>query len=199
MEGVPPRLQLSGAGAQAKQASWIKLEGQEEGDLQQGKMGVYELEEEKEVNARGVWKATGKEMFMYYGSNNEWWICDREHMEAGKAGGWMMVASTALTPDKITEGWQVVVSGAGVDVPKVRARVCTAEEARADAERVEQERQRAMAQAKQGNCPKGHTLQQFQAEHGGYNCDLCGRGGISVGSTLHGCRTCDFDVCSACL
>jgi hypothetical protein len=76
--------------AQAKQARRIKLEGQEEGDPVQVLMGVYELEEGKEVNARGVWKATGKEVFMYYASGgNEWWIGDREDMEAGKAGGWM--------------------------------------------------------------------------------------------------------------
>jgi hypothetical protein len=136
--------------AQAKQARRIKLEGQEEGDPEQDKMGVYELEEGKEVNTREVWKATGKEVFMYYASNNEWFIYDREHMEAGEGAGWMSVASTALTPDKITETWRVEASGAFVDSPKVRARVCTAEEARAEAERLEQQGQRAMAQAKQG-------------------------------------------------
>jgi hypothetical protein len=108
--------------AQAKQARRIKLEGQEEGDLQQGAMGVYELEEGKEVNARGVWKATGKEVFMYYASNNEWYIIHRENMEAGKAWGWMRVASTALTPDKITEGWEVDDGTAFVEAPKVRVR-----------------------------------------------------------------------------
>jgi hypothetical protein len=68
-----------------------------------------------------VWKATGKEAFMYYGSSNGWYIYDREHMEAGKAEGWVIVASTALTPVKITEGWQVSDGKAWVDAPKVRA------------------------------------------------------------------------------
>jgi hypothetical protein len=68
------------------------------------------LEEGKEVNARGVLKATGREEFMFYASSiNEWLISGREDMEASdrraqwEAAGWMCVASTALTPDKITE------------------------------------------------------------------------------------------------
>jgi hypothetical protein len=109
--------------AQAKQARRIKLEGQEEGDPQQSKMGVYELEEGKEVNARGVWKATGKEVFMFYASDFGWFISDREAMEAGEAVGWMRVASTALTPDKIIETWEVDDGKAWVDAPKVRARL----------------------------------------------------------------------------
>jgi hypothetical protein len=110
--------------AQAKQARSIKLEGQEEGDPQQSSMGVYELEEGKEVNARGVWKATCKEAFMYYASSkNQWIISHRENMEAGKDEGWLCVASTALTPDKITETWKVYDGKAWPDGPKVRARL----------------------------------------------------------------------------
>jgi hypothetical protein len=105
----------------------IVVEGQEEGDHHQDKMGVYELVEGKQVNARGVWKRTGKEEFMYYASShNEWWISFRESMEAGEARGWMYVASTALTPDKTTEGWRVsdgTVTGTWHDAPKVRARL----------------------------------------------------------------------------
>jgi hypothetical protein len=134
----------------------IKLEGQEEGDPQQGLMDVYELEEGKEVNARGVWKATGKEAFMYYASNNQWFIGTRENMEAGKAVGWMYVSSTALTPDKITETWLVGDGKAWVDGPKVRARVYTAEEARAEAERLEQE------QAEAARKERGAVQQQQQ-------------------------------------
>jgi hypothetical protein len=297
--------------SRAKEARRIKLEGQEEGDPQHGRMGVYELEEGEEVNERGVWRATGTEHFLYYANNNEWFIStSREAMEVGKAAGVMSVASTALTPDKITETWQTVPGWK--DAPKVSTRVYTAEEAR----------QRAMAHAKEarriklegleeddpmqilmnvyeleeeeevnargvwrvtvhtpsdedldvfmfyagnnmwcldgeegvvcaakneeqgepmmyvassaltpdkitgtwqrlndnendyidapnvrarvytGTCPQGHTLQQFQTQKSGYRCDLCGRGcfpGAVAGSTLHGCRTCDFDVCPGCL
>jgi hypothetical protein len=68
-----------------------------------------------------VWKRKGKEEFMYYtSSHNEWYINDRKNMEAGKDAGWMTVASTALTPDKITETWQVED---GTVAPKVRARL----------------------------------------------------------------------------
>jgi hypothetical protein len=72
------------------------------------------LEEGEEVNARGVWKRKGKEEFMYYtSSHNGWIINDRKNMEAGKDAGWMTVASTALTPDKITETWQVADTSIG--------------------------------------------------------------------------------------
>jgi hypothetical protein len=72
-------------------------------------------------------------------------------MEAGKAAGWMLVASTALTPDQVTETWQVWdgTDMEWIDAPKVRARMCSAEEKRAAAEKLEQERQQAMAAARQ--------------------------------------------------
>jgi hypothetical protein len=67
-------------------------------------MGMYALMEGKEVNGRGVWHmAGGEELFMYYGSDNKWLVSRREDMEAGKAAGWMSVASSALTPDQVTE------------------------------------------------------------------------------------------------
>jgi hypothetical protein len=59
------------------------------------------------------------------------------------------VASTALTPDQVTETWKVWDGTAWVDVLKVRARICSAEEKCAVAERLEQERQQAMAAARQ--------------------------------------------------
>ena len=84
-------------------------------------MGMYELMEGKEVNGRGVWQAAGgQELFMYYASTKEWWIGGRASMEAGKASGWMNVASAALTPDQVTETWKVTPGW--VDAPKVRAR-----------------------------------------------------------------------------
>jgi hypothetical protein len=90
-------------------------------------MGVYELMEGKEVNGRGVWQITGgQEYFMYYSFYKRWYISDRADMEAGKAAGWMRVASSALTPDQVTETWKVGPKSHGgkgwLDVPKVRAR-----------------------------------------------------------------------------
>jgi hypothetical protein len=61
---------------------------------------------------------------MYYASStNEWFMNERKNMEAGKAAGWMKVASTALTPDKITETWEVDDGKAWVDAPKVGSRL----------------------------------------------------------------------------
>jgi hypothetical protein len=100
----------------------IILEGQEEGDHHHNKMGVYELVEGKEVNGRGVWQMAGMEYFMYYSSGKAWWIGNREWMEAGKAHGWLNVASTARTPDKVTGVWEVF-DAAWLDAPKVTAKV----------------------------------------------------------------------------
>jgi DNA-binding beta-propeller fold protein YncE len=109
----------------------ILLEGQQQGDHQHGLMGVYELMEGKMVNGRGVWQmAGGQEYFMYYASTKQWWISDREDMEAGEAEGFMRVDSTAPTPDQITETWKVGDGTRWPDAPKVRARMCSAEESK---------------------------------------------------------------------
>jgi hypothetical protein len=47
-------------------------------------------------------------------------------------------------------------------------------------------------------CPQGHILQLFQAHHGGFSCDGC-QHRVPLGSDLHGCRTCDFDLCPNCV
>jgi hypothetical protein len=125
----------------------IILEGQQDSrhwlecDLQHGRMGMYELMEGKEVNGRGVWQMVGgQENFMYYAGRKHWYISGRADMEAGEAAGWMSVASTALTPDQVTETWQVwpcsnLDGTEWIDAPKVRARMCSAEEKRAAASR----------------------------------------------------------------
>jgi hypothetical protein len=104
----------------ARQVRDICVEGQQQGDHVHDLMNVYELMEGKEVNARGVWQMEGgQERFMYYGSNKEWFISNRADMEAGK--GWMNVASAALTPEQITETWQLWDGTAWIAAPKVRA------------------------------------------------------------------------------
>jgi hypothetical protein len=139
--------------AAARGARDIFIEGQQQGDHQHVLMGLYELVEE--VNRRAVWQmAGGQEFFMHYTSTKQWWLSTREHMEAGEAAGFMCVDSFALTPDQITETWQVGPTSHGgkgwLDVPKVGARVWTMEEKRAAltswqqqhlSERLEQEQQ----------------------------------------------------------
>jgi hypothetical protein len=125
---------------------------------------VYELMEGKEVNARGVWQMEGgQERFMYYGSTKKWFISNRADMEAGKGAGWTKVASAALTPEQITETWQVWDGTAWIAAPKVRVCIYSAEQKRAAAERLEQERQQAMSAAKQVRdiCVEG----QQQGDH----------------------------------
>jgi hypothetical protein len=114
----------------ARQCTDILLEGQQQGDHQHYCMGMYELMEGNEMNGRGVWQmAGGVEWFVYYASTKKWLISHRAAMEAGKATGSMYVASTAPTPDQVTETWKVSDgTGGWVDAPKVRARMCSAEE-----------------------------------------------------------------------
>lgn len=47
------------------------------------------------------------------------------------------------------------------------------------------------------DCPKKCGLQMFQAPHGRFRCDNC-KASVPLGSTLFGCRSCDFDVCASC-
>jgi hypothetical protein len=42
-----------------------------------------------------------------------------------------------------------------------------------------------------------HLLKTFNAPHGNFSCDVCGKQAV-VHSLLHGCRTCNFDVCQGC-
>lgn len=46
-------------------------------------------------------------------------------------------------------------------------------------------------------CPKGHALKDFVTDKE-YVCDLC-RKSFTTGTTLYGCRKCDYDVCRKCL
>ena len=45
--------------------------------------------------------------------------------------------------------------------------------------------------------PKDHSLTRFMSEFGGFGCDNC-KASQPKGSTLFGCRTCDFDLCLEC-
>jgi hypothetical protein len=47
-------------------------------------------------------------------------------------------------------------------------------------------------------CPQGHSLRQFFTPHAQFSCDSCDSS-IPAASILHGCRTCDFDLCVNCL
>jgi hypothetical protein len=40
-------------------------------------------------------------------------------------------------------------------------------------------------------------LESFQTDHADFGCDGC-HTSISQGVTMHGCRTCDFDLCESC-
>jgi hypothetical protein len=129
----------------------VVLEGQEEGKVRHGMMGVYERVEDKEVNERGVWQALGSLVcFLYYDSSNEkWMVSSRESTEAGNGSCGLFVNSTATTPDQINEQWLVSDNTAWVNAPKVRVRVCSSVEKHAAEQRVEQEQRQALGQAQQ--------------------------------------------------
>lgn len=47
-------------------------------------------------------------------------------------------------------------------------------------------------------CPGGHKLSLFQTTHGRGACDGCMKL-IPKGTSMYGCRTCDYDVCQRCI
>ena len=88
--------------AAARASAQLVVEGQEEGELQHAMMGRYELMEGKIVNGRGVWqrkegKEGQKDLYLYYASDQMWYIYNKEAMEAGKAAGWVRSAAAATT------------------------------------------------------------------------------------------------------
>lgn len=53
------------------------------------------------------------------------------------------------------------------------------------------------------HCPKRHALEVLQTPSKYYTCDVCNPGqdqarALAPGSTMHGCRLCDWDMCSEC-
>jgi hypothetical protein len=47
-------------------------------------------------------------------------------------------------------------------------------------------------------CPADHKLVQFQTTHGKFYCDDC-KAKVKQGTTLFGCRKCDYDLCEVCV
>jgi hypothetical protein len=129
----------------------VVLEGQEEDKLRHDLMGVYERVEGKEVDGRGVWQALGGigRFLFYYGSKKRWIVSNREAMEADNGMGSMCVISNATAPDQITEQWKVHDGTGWHNAPKLRVRVCSSVEKHAAEQRMEQQQEQAMVQARQ--------------------------------------------------
>jgi hypothetical protein len=89
-------------------------------------MGAYELMEGKVVSGRAVWQKQGggQERFLYCSSDSGWCFSDREDMATGMPTGFMMLFSTALTPDqkRPSEVWQVDDGTQWVANPEVGVR-----------------------------------------------------------------------------
>eukprot|EP01062_Namystynia_karyoxenos_P068615 TRINITY_DN6344_c0_g1_i1.p1 TRINITY_DN6344_c0_g1~~TRINITY_DN6344_c0_g1_i1.p1 ORF type:complete len:281 (+),score=68.29 TRINITY_DN6344_c0_g1_i1:96-938(+) len=60
----------------------------------------------------------------------------------------------------------------------------------------EKERAARAASAPRLECPKGHALTQWIGDDGLF-CDGCLRD-VPPGSSMHGCRKCDWDLCARC-
>jgi uncharacterized protein YuzB (UPF0349 family) len=135
--------------AQAQETRSIMVEGQEKGDCQHSRMGMYKLMEGKVVKGRGVWQHQGGIKFFMYYTSMSWWISRKEDMEAGKAAGWITVESSALTPDRATAQWHVCDSSTFHDAPKLRVYVMSAEQQHAELQRLAEEQAQAMVQAQE--------------------------------------------------
>jgi hypothetical protein len=129
----------------------VVLEGQEEGEAQYERMGIYECVVGKEVCGRGVWQAVGgiDRFLSYCSSSQAWTVANRESMEAGSKKSVVFVRSTATTPDQVTEQWMASNNDGWVNAPKLGVRVCSSVEKHAADQRVEQEQQQGMEQANQ--------------------------------------------------
>jgi hypothetical protein len=47
-------------------------------------------------------------------------------------------------------------------------------------------------------CPGNHELKHHSTPRAGFFCDKCERKGLPKGSSMFGCRTCDWDACETC-
>jgi hypothetical protein len=111
--------------AQAEESRTLLVEGLE--DDRNGMMGVYNLMHGKVVSGRAVWQSSdgGTERFLFYASTNEWYVgSDRAGMEQGHDKGWMLLTTTALTPDRArpSEVWRVDDGADWVPTTAVRVR-----------------------------------------------------------------------------
>lgn len=122
------QVQEARARRHALQVGDVVIEGQAPGELQADRMGMYELQD-RVVNGRLVYRQEGgADMYLFYASRgSKWCISDGEDMAAGRPKGWCYVVSHALTPDQITELWEVVADDAAHDAywqpaPRLRVR-----------------------------------------------------------------------------
>jgi hypothetical protein len=154
----------------------VVLEGLEEGDPSHFAMGVYERVEGMEIHGMGVWQALGGvDRFLDYfndGENTKQWILSNQQaIDDGDGAGMMFVDSTAISPEQITEEWQVDDSTptGWQSAPKLRVRACSSVEKHAAVQRMEQDQERALAQAQQA-----HTLVHEGLEGGTIFAELMG-------------------------
>ena len=54
------------------------------------------------------------------------------------------------------------------------------------------------ASSKMENCPGQHGLTRFSTPRSSFRCDVCKKG-FPTGTTLYGCRRCNYDVCKSCI
>eukprot|EP00928_Gymnodinium_smaydae_P053743 TRINITY_DN37670_c0_g1_i1.p1 TRINITY_DN37670_c0_g1~~TRINITY_DN37670_c0_g1_i1.p1 ORF type:complete len:587 (-),score=114.41 TRINITY_DN37670_c0_g1_i1:47-1774(-) len=121
------QLQEAEVRRRAQQVGDIVIEGQEYGELVHDCMGTYEVQDQV-VNGRPVYRQRAStDVFLFYASRgSKWCISDGEDMCAGRPKGWCYVVSQALTPDLITEQWEVVADDNGPEAywqPAPRFRV----------------------------------------------------------------------------
>lgn len=59
---------------------------------------------------------------------------------------------------------------------------------------------KAPAQVTQNSCkcPGNHSMPLFATHNASFSCDVCQAGPFPAGTTLSGCRHCNFDVCLSC-
>lgn len=55
----------------------------------------------------------------------------------------------------------------------------------------------SQSQSQGSQCPSGHSLGRQKTHNDTFACDVCGKS-VSRGTTMYGCRVCNWDACEAC-
>jgi len=93
---------------QAQELGDIVIDGQLPSEPCALCMGAYELQPDRVINGRAVWKAAaGNDRFIYYADCGAWMVGAEESMLLGRSRGLLKATSAALTPDRIDTLWDV--------------------------------------------------------------------------------------------
>jgi len=95
------------ASDRARRHPLLSLEGLPAGNLEHTN-GLFVLQPNLSKGRRPVYKHQHQDMYLFFAASmSKWYIGKETSMRAGKASGWLMVNSQAMTADQIQAQWKV--------------------------------------------------------------------------------------------